>query len=265
MKTAPRTDRRIAAAVAAALLVPAIAVPASAVAADVQLSTDIGVGTSDNILRTATDKRSETIEQVGLQFSVQNQTRRFDADVRGDLAFLNYDKNSFSSELVGNAGAAFKLDLVEDRLSWSLDDVFGQTRRDPFAVVTPLNRENVNYFSTGPNARIHLGSADRLLASARYGKVSYETSLYDTDRLSMQAGYQHDLSPVSQLGVNISHERVDPQDSGSLFQSYARQEAFARYTLGGSRTKASLDVGASRVDRSGLADDGAVVRLELSR
>jgi hypothetical protein len=246
------------------VLAAVLFVPLAAVAGEFQLAGEAAVGVSDNINRTPSNQQSDTLSRLGLQLLLTEQTSRLDADVRGDLAYQAYAKSSYSSEFIGNAGAALKLGLIEDRLSWSLDDTFGQTRRDLFAVVTPLNRENVNYLATGPNLALHLGSTDRFLAQARYVRVDFQTTAYNTQRYSGLVGLEHDLASTSHLALDASQEHVEP-DNTLLSAAYDHQELFARYTLDNSRTKLSLDAGASRIARSGANESAALFRLDLSR
>jgi len=246
------------------VVVLAAAVPLLASAADAQFSVDVGVGTSNNIERVADGGKSETIGSVGTQFSALHQSSRLYADLTGDLAWFQYSGSAYDSELVGTVNAATRIGLIEERLTWSLSDSFGQTRRDLFAAPSPLNRENINYAATGPNLRLRLGSELELIAQVRYALVSYEKSPLDTTRKSALVGLQHQLASAATVSLNASRERVEPQGAAA-FESYDRDEAYVRYSGKGARTTLSLDAGGSRVDQAGSIDSGALLRLELSR
>jgi hypothetical protein len=249
---------------AKAALIALAALPALAGAATVEFAADLGVARTDNIARVATGEQSDTIFTVGTEFSVLHETRRMDADITGRLEWLDYANDTYSSELVGNVAASVRIGIVDDRFTWTLEDTFGQTRRDVFSVETPLNRENVNYASTGPNLRLPLGDAFELNASARYALVDYEDSAFDSERTSGVLSLARLLSASSSVGVNVGTERVEPR-GGALFGAYDRSEASLRYSTRGSRTSFMLEAGGSQIDQGASSDSGLLARLEFSR
>ena len=247
-----------------ALLAAAILLPAVAQAVDVQVAGEAGGGVSDNIGRTAANPRKEAIATVGVQFSVFEASRKVDVDIAGDLAYQDYLRGTYRSEVIGNAGGSLRLQIVEDHLDWMTQDNFGQARRDPLAVPTPDNREYINYFSTGPNVRVNLFSEAKLLLGARYTRVDYETSPLDSTRYSGQLGLERELSAGARVSLNVSDERVEPESRAGVAH-YDRQEAYGRYLLEGARGNVALDAGASRVDLPSGAESGLLLRLALSR
>lgn len=246
------------------LLLGLMALPGVAGAATAELSADVGVGRTDNIARVSSGERSETIRSAGVEFALLQQTRRLSADVVGDLEWFDYARNTYDSELVANAAAALRVSLVEDRLNWTVDDTFGQTRRDLFTVETPANRENVNYFSTGPNLRFGLGGTLHFTANARYTLVDYEDSPFDSKRVGGMVGLENELSSGSTLGLQLDRERIEPRGA-AVFADYDRSEAYVRYSATAARTTLAADAGASRVHQDSGNDSGALLRLELSR
>jgi hypothetical protein len=233
-------------------------------AVTLEASGDIGIGRTDNISRSATDERSETIRSVGAQFTVLEQTRRLDADVTGDLAWMDYANDTYSDELIGSASGRVRLGLIGDHLDWVIEDRFGQVREDLFSAASPENRENVNNFSTGPDLRLSLGRVTSLLASARYTRVNYERSQADSERFGGTLAAERMLSSSARASLNVSAERIEPQDSG-IDAQYKRTAAYARYALTGRRTSASFDVGANRVRGGGVGGTGLLVRLDIGR
>jgi len=245
------------------IVIAALAAPLAA-AAEAQFAVDVGVGSSNNIERTAGGGRDETIGSAGAQFTVQHESRRLYANIDGDLAWFDYSGSAYDSELVGTVNAATRVGLVQDRLSWSLDDSFGQTRRDLFTAPSPLNRENVNYASTGPDLQLHLDDDFTLLARGRYGLLSYEDSPLDSSRKSGALGVQHELASTATVSVNVSREHIEPH-GGAVFDSYDRDEVYVDYAAKGARTALSLDAGASRVDQGGDSAGSALLRLTFTR
>ena len=233
-------------------------------AAETGLQISAGIGHSDNIARTATDQKSETIGTVGADFGVLQRTSRLDLDVGGNLQWADYFDHTYDSELVGNAVGKAHFQIVPERFNWVLQDNFGQSTLDPLAPVTPGNRENVNYLSTGPDLNLPLGGRTGLRISGRYDKVDYETSPVDNDRLKGLVGLVRSISAGTRVSLDVQREKIDFSDN-TLNRDYNRDEAFARYEAQGSRTRLGLDIGYSRLQ--GLTDSpgGLLTRLELSR
>lgn len=247
-----------------AVLTTLLAGAAGVARSEVQMAADVGVGRTDNLGRTASDQQSQTMTSVGVQFAVAEQTRRLNADAVGDLSWLEYSDSEFSDEFVGNAAGRVRLSLIPGRLQWVAEDRFGQTRQDLFAAPSPLNRENINHFSTGPDLRLGLGSATELTLGARYSLVDYEHSEADMRRWSASAGLSRELSGTARLSGNVSGESIEGR-RGNPGADYDRGAVFLRYALTGSRTTLSMDGGANRVKGGGIEGTGALVRFTLGR
>jgi hypothetical protein len=239
-------------------------VPAAAQAGTIQWQGDAGVGHTDNIARTSQGERGATIESLGVQFSVLQDGRRLDADLVGDLAWLNYSGDTYSSDLIGNAQGRLRFGVVEDHLTWTIEDRFGQTRRDLFTVETPENRENVNYLSTGPDLRLGLSASTDLLLGGRFALVDYENSPADTRRYSAWTGIEHRLSNSARLSANVTSEWVNPRN-GAAFGSYDRNAAFLAYALSGSRSTARIEAGGNRINPASGSSSGFLLRGQFDR
>src|SRR5690606_20595070 len=123
-----------------------------------EFETELGVGRSTNFARSAITPQDATLKSAGLRFSLLEDTRRVDADLVGDVSLIDYNGSRYSSEVTGSVAGRLGVTLIDDRLRWVVEDSFGQARQDLFTVPTPDNREQVNYFSTGPDVRIGLGA-----------------------------------------------------------------------------------------------------------
>src|SRR5580692_11117455 len=91
--------RRAACGLSAALLMLTAAPQSRA-----ELAYDVlaGIGETDNVRLTPTDKRSDTIATAGFDLTWQERRRTFDADVTADVEYLDFLRHSYSGEVVGN-------------------------------------------------------------------------------------------------------------------------------------------------------------------
>jgi hypothetical protein len=233
-------------------------------ATESQFGVTLGAGQSDNIRRTPTDPLDETIGSFGVDADVYSNTKHTYVNVLADLSYLDYINNTYDREVVGNADAQFTLRMVPGRFEWLFQDNFGQVRSDPFTPVTPDSRENINRFTTGPDATIGFSSQSRLRVFGRYTNVNYETSPVDNDRYGAGAAFIRELSPVSFLSLNLQGERVAYKDTSD--SDYDSERAFVRYRLSGSRSDATVEVGYNQLKYADdVKDGGALFRLDYTR
>ncbi len=189
----------------------------------------------------------------------------FDADIDADLSHLNFLQNTYGNEFVGNFIGSSKIKLMTDVLSWDLNDNFGQTPLDPLAPITPGNRENINYLSTGPVLTLPLlGRELELLASGQYGRVDYQQTPLNSNRLTGIVGLLHEMSPTTNVSINAKDERIIFEDE-QLNPDYDTQEAFARLDTKGSRTELGIDLGYGHLQLTGTNDNTFIARVDITR
>lgn len=224
----------------------------------------VGVAETDNVARTASDTRSDTIITEGLDLTWHDMRPRLDADIDADLNYLQYLNHTFGSQVLGNFIGQARAVAVPDVLFWNISDNFGQNRVDPLAAITPDNRENVNYFSTGPQLLLPLGGTTFLQMTANYGNVKYQVSPLDNQREDAGIALLRKLSQTSFVSFNVRDEHVGYSDDIANV-NYNRQDAFVRYDSQGSRTKIGIDLGYSKLhDHLGPVSN-VLARVEASR
>jgi len=229
-----------------------------------RFGTDIGASWSDNIGRRAIDEESGALGQVGVQLGYNERTRRLNAIVDVNAAYQHYFDNTFSADVVGGVDARGALQVIPDRLQWVVQENFGQITSDPFSASTPDNRENINYFTTGPELALHLGSVTSLRLAGYFSDTTYEITNLDSQSYSGSASLRRELSGASTLSLNATGERME-FDNATVNADYDRYQAFLRYELRGARTTLGLDGGYTQIDDNVKKSDGVLARLTLSR
>lgn len=224
----------------------------------------VGIGATDNIRRSATAETDETIATAGVNFSLAQKSRRLTTDATGDFSYLNYLDDVFDDEIVGSFAGQARLGIVPERFEWLFADNFGQASRQAFEAATPENRENINYFTTGPTLVIGAGSTTRLSLDGRYSQVSYETSRLDSDRLGGNVALIRQLGSSSSASLNVAYQDVDFNDD-ALNTDFETREAFVRYDVTGGRTSLGVDLGYTEVEQMEQKDSGMLARMQASR
>jgi hypothetical protein len=227
---------------------------------------EIGVGVieSDNIERAQSGGTRGTVLEQELNFVWHEQRPLLNADIQADLSHLTYLPHTFPDEVVGNLIGQARLALVPQWLFWSVTDNFGTGVIDPLAAVTPGNRENINIFTTGPEARLPLWGTNLLDVRGTYGRATYQKSDLDANRYSAALGFIHQLSAQVATSINVHDASVRYVDD-IRNTDYNIQEAFVHLDAKGSRTMLGADLGYGRVRTGGSWDSNPIGRLMLTR
>jgi hypothetical protein len=228
-----------------------------------EISFSAGAGSTDNVMRTESGEQSETILSAGMQIDIDEETRRLDTTVVGNLDYLHYVDDTFDDEMVGRLDANLRLALAPGRFFWDFGDNYGQAQVDPFAPVTPENREDVNYFSTGPHLGFKLGSSGFAEFAARYSDVAYEISPFDSQRIFVAAGAGRELASGSKLSLHADWLQTD-FDQELTNTDYELGSAYVRYEVKGARTEFAANAGAIAFDGAN-EDTGPLLQISLTR
>jgi len=226
-----------------------------------------GYSTTDNIFLTAVDETSDSIWTAGMTFNLFEQTNRLFAEVNAVADYLDYDK-SFDSEVIGALDLRLDYAFANEYLVWTIRDNYGQRLSDPLSSPNPENRENINFFATGPDIQVPMGSRTFIGLEARYATIRYEESLSDNDRTSGRLQIGRQSNERTTLGLNLSTERVQFSDT-ALRTDFDIHEAFVSYDLVSTRNTINIDVGYTELDFDlGIGNntaDGNLVRASWTR
>jgi hypothetical protein len=225
---------------------------------------DAGIGESDNVTLVPTGKVDQTIAVTDVDFDLKQQSRRFDVDAKGDFSYLDFLQHAYGSELIGRFDGTAQAALIPGRVNWVLQDNFGQAQIDPFAAVTPTNRENVNYVSTGPDFTLKLGPTVFLDMDARYARTTYATDPFDSNRIIGNASLGVALSARSSVSFAGSFVRV-LFDNTLVNTDFDRSSAYGHYEVQGARTEMMANLGVTKVDQGNESITGPLAKFQLSR
>lgn len=254
-------DRSIAGAIALLAVACIGSRPAQAAAPGYEIQ--VGVIESDNIERLPSGGTSDTIGVQELGFTWHDKRPWLDADIDADVSYLEYFPHTYSDKFIGNFLGDARINLAPELLSWDIAENFGQVPLAPLAPLTPGNRENINYFSTGPTLSMPVGSTTQLDVTGKYGRVDYQVSPLDSTILTGGVGLLHDISTVSKISINARDESIRFANN-ELNPDYDRQEVFGRFDTKGSRTDLEIDLGYGRLRLPGASDGIPLARLVLS-
>lgn len=206
-----------------------------------------GVGETDNVNLSSTNPKSQTIAAADLDFDLRRSGSRLDASALGNFTDLYYLQGAYSNQVLGRFDGLATAKLWSDRLRWVVADDFGEEQTDPFAVITPVNLERVNVFSTGPDLTLRPSYASFITLDARYNQISYQRSPFDGHNLVGSAEIGRQLSPLSSLSLVAQAEELR-FDNTTVNTDYNRREAYGRYRIQGARTAVDVQLGATQAN-----------------
>ena len=244
-------------------------------------SVDAGIGESDNVTLAPTNKVSQTLAITDLDFVAKEQSRLLDANAKGDFSYFDYLQNAYGGQLVGRFDGQGKVAIVPGRLIWVVEDSFGQAAIDPYVPVTPANMENINYFSTGPDLVMRVGSLNFIDLSLRYARAQYQSSPFDSNRGLGSLAIGRDISAGASVSLNADFERVMFDETGMattgtsttgtsttgtvVNTDFDSTSLSGRYQLRGARTDLEADLGATRISQGNESTTGSLAKITLDR
>jgi hypothetical protein len=245
------------------IVVAGLIAPGLAGALEMEAQFSAGVGYSDNIGRSGTDPVSETIRTIGLDFNLEQQTRKLDADIRSTFDYLNYVDDTFDSEVIGGLVATADYAFVEERLFWLFQYNWGQTLQDLFQAASPGNREDVYSLVTGPRLVIPFSTRTAMTADLEYTNTRYELRPIDFESGAAMLSIGRQVRETTNVGLFGTFRRFEFKDE--QFVPYDQREAFIRIDNESQRNILSLDIGYTEVDTEEKTGDGMLIRADWTR
>ena len=248
----------------ASVLLSIVTLFAAAHADTLTYGIDAGVGETDNVTLVHADTVSQTIAVTDFDVAYKKKSQRLDVDAKGDFSYFDYLQNAYRNQLVGRFDGAADVALIPQRLTWTLQEDYGQAAINPFTPSTPTNLETINTVATGPDLHLRLSGASFVDLSARVAHAQFEKSPFTNSRATASASWGINLSPASSVSLNGDSERVLFENT-TLNTDFERTNGFVRYELKGARTDLSADLGATRVGEGGSSPTGGLARVSLAR
>jgi hypothetical protein len=225
---------------------------------------DVGIGETDNVTLVSTDKVSQTIAITDADVDFKEQSRLFNVDAKGNFSYLDYLQNAYGNQFIGRFDGIAQASVIPDRMTWALQESFGQAQIDPFTPVTPTNLENVNYVSTGPDFALRFGPTVFLDLSAHYARTTYQSEPFDSNRLLGTGALGLQLSAQSSISINASFTR-SMFDNTMVNTDFDRSSLYGHYEITGARTDLVVNLGVIKVDQGSESITGPDAKLQLSR
>jgi len=239
-----------------------------AISADFGLSVEGGIGRSDNINREPELPNDPTVDEIiydaGMTLSFQQASARAESDIRAYLFFLKYGDDLYEQETLPGLDATILFRLTDQVFRWFVRGSVGQQAIDPFEAITPGNRQNFSYLTTGPSVVVSVSRRFSAKIDAYYSDIRYGDQPLDNQRLGSQISLIRQISDYRSLSLNVRGERTDYEDD-FLNPPIERIDAFVRFESEGTRNEFIVDVGWTKVERDERDAEEPLFILEWQR
>lgn len=205
---------------------------------------------SDNIQRVAVNKENELINLFNVGLSYQDHSYNLDIRFVPSVDYLDYKYNTFPDEARLTLDSSVLWKISPKYFTWSLDDNAYQVRLNATQPATPANNALANYFSTGPDYYVHLGSVNTLQLGARYNDVYVEDTNLNSQRGQGYFRWLYTFSPTTTLSLNAETEdaKFDDQVTNTNF---TRHDVFLGIENRRPQSALILNLGNTIIDRDG--------------
>ncbi len=229
-----------------------------------------------NITRT-TDPSAEWTETLFAGIGYAERTADFTARLLAQVERRDFVRNTFQNDTAYFLNGAAVWTIAPQQLSWTVEDLAGESLLNLTAPDTPANRVKTNALNTGPEFTFRVNPTNMPVIGARYGRYDIEGP-GDNQRYTGYARWLYQLSPPEKLSVNYEATRVNFTPP-ALLLNFLRQDMFLRYERLSSLNSLILEGGTTQIQRYGgeqtngrlarvavlhALTSGAAVRLNLS-
>lgn len=235
----------------------------SASAAELSAEFRGGYTVSDNIFLESEDGIEDNIWSVGMTLNLFEESSRTLIDVRAVADYLHYF-DTFDPETVGALDALFDYAFIENYFSWRIQNNYGQRLADPLGTPNPGNRENMNFFTTGPNVDIPMGERFFLGLEARLSTVRYEVSVNENDRTSGLIRLARRTDGNAVMSLNVATEDIEYAD-GATAEDFRVNDAYVAYDANNDRNIILVNLGYTEVETDSDSASGYLVRAQWTR
>jgi hypothetical protein len=253
-------------AAAACFVMVLVARPASA--DQIGITAVLGGYKSDNSLQVADPTASrgnlDDVVKMSVYTYGNKETARFKTDWTAGVAREMYSQDVLGNHNYYNVVWGLDAQIVPKRFQWRFEDTFGQILVAPGLPDTPLNRQGLNVFSTGPTIALPINSRTefRAFAVAR-------NSVYPDDRTAgatsreADIGFARSANERTEFGFHLATSEGEFINPG--MQPYETEKAYFHFVAKGTVTTLKAEVGVNRALKPIATGTEPYLKLDIQK
>ncbi|WP_157956650.1 outer membrane beta-barrel protein [Dyella sp. C11] len=214
---------------ARATMLALVVVPGCSWAGDFAYAVFASVEHSDNIALSTSNPASTNVFTPGVNFAYRQVGSTIQANIVGTAEYLDYSNKQFDSQTLGSLSLQANWTAIPERLDFSIEDDAGVQPVDTLTSNAPDNQQQTNVLSLGPILHFNFNEATRGQAELKY-MSSYASKVDDFDSSRGLGALRiiRDVSPTTQVSLNLESQRVDLKNSDAG-PDYTRNEFYGHY------------------------------------
>jgi len=233
-----------------------------AAAAEWGASVGSGIIYTDNLERVE-NGNSVTVATADVAGQIVGFGDNYDVDVEAAVIWHEYLDGDYETDVLPQLRGEVNWAPVPEHFVWTVRDNFGQVALSPAEILQPVDRQDINVFSTGPAMTIPLGQRMNFQLAGLYSDVYYENDEFDYNRLAGSMTVEREIS-INQVGyIRGFANRTDFKDQ--QFGGHDFVGFFLGYDGLGARTGLTAEVGIEELHDGGDAEEGLYVNVDIDR
>ena len=183
-----------------------------------------GLEYTDNATLTADDQLDDLIVVGYIGARLEETEGPVTADISAALNHHRYTKDTFEDVRYFNLSATAGWEMLKDRFSWFLGNIYRQRPINSADPNTPDNIQDSNIFNFGANIIYPISARQSFTLRPEYRNFYYEVQVTDNQQVALQASWIYQVNNVTSAGLNASLRTIDYDEPliddvtfGSLF------------------------------------------------
>lgn len=216
----------------------------------------LGVEFTDNSKKASTNEEDDTIIIARLGAVIDASSGSVNIKGGGSIRHQEYLNDTFGSQDYLNLNATAGWEMIKDRVSWRMQDVFSQQAINSLNANTPDNTQDTNVFTFGPTLFYPVSSRQSFRLVPEYRKFNYESGNIDNASNSVDANWNYFVFRTLSLGLRGGINKVDYDEELISDNTFTN----LHFTLSGTRPRStySIELGSTHVEKEqGQSERGA--------
>lgn len=182
---------------------------------------------SNNILLVEDTNNNEiyedTLQTTSLSFQYEHSSREIESLVNGVVSYIDYKNDWLDDRSVGRLNSLLKWNIKPSQHSWLLSYDIRQTRVDPLGRLSPINTQNIDILTTGPELSFKYGHTIFGL-SVMHNSINYDEVDLGSDTLNLSLNVSRKIKSYLNLSFSATERDVDYDAIGA--DGYKQKDYF---------------------------------------
>jgi len=232
---------------------------------EIDYTTTFSVTSYENILRVENPESDELAKSLSIGAEWSENTINFVASVNAGFESTRFSNEVEGDRNDGNLNANLLWIFSPNRYEWMLSDIYTQTAIDSRLPESPLNRQYINAFSTGPNLKWRVAKTTHIELLPRIEDYRFEQKLLNNQRANTRLAWFQTPSASTEYGADLFYETINYTSSQLVDSDYEQLEMNLNFSNVRKNHVIEASSGITRIDTDNYqSDNESQYRLYVS-